>query len=112
MIENRRLAADFLTALVRRPTTGLAAVAAWGTLHVPVPTTHDGRVGGAHNLLAAAGWGDTPVNLHGPRSAPLLSQIARVSEAVSSPADCWCHTYAIGISFLTSKCTFRLIYTS
>ncbi|CAN0318710.1 unnamed protein product, partial [Ectocarpus fasciculatus] len=77
----RRLAADFLTGLARRPRTGSAAVASWASLRVPPPDTdHDERGGGSQNLLAAAGWGgesSPPRHLSEPEPAPLLGMIVR-----------------------------------
>ncbi|CAN0451645.1 unnamed protein product, partial [Ectocarpus sp. 12 AP-2014] len=77
----RRLAAEFLTGLARRPRTGSAAVASWASLHVPPPESdHDELGGGSQNLLAAAGWGgdSSPAqHLCEPEPAPLLGMIVR-----------------------------------
>ncbi|CAM9944307.1 unnamed protein product, partial [Ectocarpus sp. 4 AP-2014] len=77
----RRLAAEFLTGLARRPRTGSAAVASWASLHVPPPESdHDELGGGSQNLLAAAGWGGESSpgqHLSEPEPAPLLGMIVR-----------------------------------
>ncbi|CAB1102286.1 unnamed protein product [Ectocarpus sp. CCAP 1310/34] len=77
----RRLAAEFLTGLARRPRTGSAAVASWASLHVPPPVSdHYELGGGSQNLLAAAGWGgeSSPAqHLSEPEPTPLLGMIVR-----------------------------------